>query len=60
MTENVSKHDTGLIAQEVQKVLPEVIIERENGYLGIKYEKVVGLIVQAINELADRVDRLTE
>jgi hypothetical protein len=57
---DISKHDTGLIAQEVQKVLPEVIFERDNGYLGIKYEKVVGLIVQAINELADRVDRLTE
>jgi hypothetical protein len=55
---DVPRQDTGLIAQEVQKVLPEVIFIRENGYLGVKYEKVVGLIVQAINELADKVDAI--
>jgi len=56
--DNISRHDTGLIAQDVQQVLPEVVFLRENGYLGIKYDKVVGLIVQAINELAEKVDAI--
>ena len=56
--DNISRHDTGLIAQEVQAVLPEVVFIRDNGYLGIKYDKVVGLIVQAINELAEKVDAI--
>jgi hypothetical protein len=56
----VRKHDTGIIAQEVQKVLPEVVVERGSGYLAVKYEKMLGLVIQAINELADRVDALEE
>ena len=56
----VRKHDTGIIAQDVQKVLPEVVVERDSGYLAVKYEKMLGLVIQAINELADRVDALEE
>jgi hypothetical protein len=56
--DNISRHDTGLIAQDVQQVLPEVVFVKDNGYLGIKYDKVVGLIVQAINELAEKVDAI--
>ena len=52
----VRKHDTGIIAQDVEKVLPEVVAERNDGYLAVKYEKLAGLIIQAINELADQVD----
>jgi hypothetical protein len=44
----------GLIAQEVQQVLPEVVSERENGYLSLNYEKMMGLIVEAIKELANK------
>ena len=54
----VRKHDTGIIAQDVEKVLPEVVAVREDGTLAVKYEKMMGLVVQAINELADQVDKL--
>ena len=54
----VRKHDTGVIAQEVEAVLPEVVAEREDGFKAVKYEKLAGLIIQAINELADQVDAL--
>ena len=46
--------NTGLIAQEVQAVLPEVVKERTDGYLGLDYAKMMGLIVEAIKELANR------
>jgi trimeric autotransporter adhesin len=50
---------TGLIAQEVQEVLPEVVKEREDGYLGIDYSKMVGLLVEAIKEQQNQIDSLT-
>lgn len=51
----VRKRDTGIIAQEVELVLPEVVAEREDGYKAVKYEKLAGLIIQAINELSEEV-----
>ena len=54
----VRKHDTGVIAQEVEAVLPEVVADRADGFKAVRYEKLAGLIIQAINELADQVDAL--
>ena len=51
--------NTGLIAQEVQQVLPEVVKEREDGYLGLDYSKMVGLLVEAIKEQQNKIDNLT-
>ena len=53
----VRKHDVGIVAQDVEKVLPEVVAKREDGTLGVKYEKLIGLLVQAINELSDKVNK---
>jgi len=41
---------TGLIAQDVLDVLPEVVKTRENGFLALDYSKMVGLLVEAIKE----------
>ena len=41
----------GMIAQEVSDVLPDVVTTDDNGYLGIKYNNVVGVLVEAIKEL---------
>ena len=54
----VRKHDVGLIAQQVQKILPEVVAERTDGYLAIKYDRIVPLLVQCIKELSDKVTKL--
>jgi hypothetical protein len=50
---------TGLIAQEVQEVLPEVVVERENGFLGLDYSKMMGLMVEAIKEQQTQIHNLT-
>ena len=50
--------DVGLIAQEVEKVLPEVVVRRPDGIMAISYEKVVPLLVESIKELTKRVEEL--
>jgi hypothetical protein len=51
--------DTGVIAQDVMKVLPEVVQVRDNGYMAVKYEKMIGLLIEAIKELNNKVDKCT-
>jgi len=46
----------GLIAQDVQKVLPEAISEDEEGHLGVRYTEVIPLLVAAIKELKAEFD----
>ena len=50
---------TGLIAQDVQLVLPEVVKEREDGFLSLDYSKMVGLLVEAIKEQQTQIHSLT-
>jgi len=52
----VRKHDTGIIAQDVEKVLPEIVAKRADGFKGVKYEKLMGLVIQAIKELSKKMD----
>jgi len=50
---------TGLIAQDVQAVLPEAVIEiNDEGHLGLAYGNMVGLLVESIKELTARVEAL--
>lgn len=53
------QRETGLIAQDVQKVLPEVIQSLPNNTLGIAYGNMMGLMVEAIKELTLKVEQLT-
>ena len=51
-------HDIGVIAQEVQSTFPEVVVERDNGYLGVDYQKLVPVLIEAIKELSAKVKEL--
>ena len=55
-----SGHDIGVIAQEVEKVLPEVVETRKNGYKAVKYEKIVPLLIESIKEQQKQIDELKE
>ena len=57
---NKTGHDVGLIAQEIQEILPEAVVERDNGYLAVDYHKVVPLLVEAIKELSGKVEKLEQ
>ena len=49
---------TGLIAQEVQEVLPEVVKTRDDGFLELDYSKMMGLMVEAIKEQQSQIEKL--
>ena len=48
----------GVIAQEVQKVLPEVVYPSETGYLSVAYGNMVSLLIEAVRELNQKMDAL--
>ncbi len=59
--ENIHSHkgnDLGVIAQEVQSILPEIVTERETGYLAVDYIKLVPVLIEAIKELSAKIKLL--
>ena len=52
--------DVGVIAQEVEEVLPEVTTTRHNGYKAVKYEKIVPLLIECIKAQQSQIDELKE
>ena len=53
-------HDYGLIAQEVEKVLPKVVGEMKGGYKGIQYDKFIPFLIKAVQEQQDQIEELKE
>ena len=54
----VRKKDVGVIAQEVEKVLPEAVAQRANGIKAVKYDRLTCLLIEAVKELQEKVDSL--
>ena len=52
--------DIGVIAQEIEKVLPEIVTTRDNGYKAVQYEKLSALLIEAVKELSHKVDDLQQ
>jgi len=51
----------GVIAQDVQKVLPELVenvkdLNGDDSHLAVNYNGLIGLLLQSIKELSDKVD----
>jgi hypothetical protein len=52
-------NDVGVIAQEIEEVLPQIVTTRENGYKAVKYDKLVALLIEGIKEQQNQIDSLT-
>lgn len=50
----------GLIAQEVERVLPEMVSREEHGYKTVDYARLPLLLLEAVRELKAENDRLKE
>ena len=51
-------YDSGIIAQDVEKVLPQIVKEKRSGYLGVRQERLVGLLIEAIKDQQKQIDEL--
>ena len=49
------KQDIGFIAQDVQKVLPELVRQNENGKLSLRHQGIIPVLLEAIKELSDKI-----
>ncbi len=54
----IRKRDVGLIAQDVEAVLPEIVATKSDGFKAIKYDRIVALLVEAVKELRTEVAAL--
>jgi len=52
-------NDVGVIAQEIEEVLPQLVQNRDNGYKAVKYDKLVALLIEGIKEQQQHIDNLT-
>ena len=55
-TRRIQRKDVGVIAQEIEEILPEVVTTRGTGYKAVKYEKIVPLLIESIKELQKKVE----
>ena len=54
------KKDIGVIAQEIEEILPEIVETRDNGYKAVDYPKLTALLIEAVKELSDKVKKLED
>jgi hypothetical protein len=59
------KKDIGVVAQEVEEILPEIVQTRSNGYKAVDYQKLTALLIESvkeqqviINDLKTRIETL--
>jgi hypothetical protein len=57
--------DIGVVAQEVEEILPEIVQTRSNGYKAVDYQKLTALLIESvkeqqviINDLKTRIETL--
>ena len=53
-----NSHHIGCIAQDLQKICPELVSKNEDGYLTIDESKIVYLLIDEVKKLKERVDEL--
>jgi hypothetical protein len=51
-------NDVGVIAQEIEQILPQIVTNRDNGFKAVQYEKIIPLLIQAIKELSVKIEVL--
>jgi hypothetical protein len=56
---DTNRNDFGLIAEEVEKVYPDLVTKGDDGnVLGISYTKLTSILIKTVQELTDRIEQL--
>jgi len=58
--DETKKENLGLIAQDVEKVFPQVVDVIKDGNLGVRYTELIPVLVKAIQELKAEVEQLKQ
>ena len=53
-----NKKSIGVIAQEIEKILPEVVHTDDQGYKSVAYGNITALLIEAVKELQQKVEKL--
>jgi len=58
-------HDIGVIAQEIEKIIPEIVQESKDlnsdkTFKGVDYGKMVAVLIKAVQEQQDQINKLKE
>ena len=56
---NYQGHDIGVIAQDVESVLPDAVSTKPDGTKGVHYNKLIPLLIEAVKDLSKQVDDLS-
>ena len=48
-------HDYGIMANEIESVMPELVTTRDNGIKAVRYDGIIPLLIEAIKELKNEV-----
>tara|TARA_Y100000588_G_scaffold395039_1_gene519317 strand:+ start:1310 stop:3307 length:1998 start_codon:yes stop_codon:yes gene_type:complete len=54
--DHLKGHDYGVMADEIERILPELVVTRDSGTKAVKYEKIIPLLIEAVKELSKKVD----
>ncbi len=53
-----NKKQNGIIAQQIQKILPDAVVQRYDGYLAVDYKQIIPLLLQCIKQLNIKITDL--
>ena len=54
------KRSIGVIAQELEQILPELVATDDEGMKSVNYAQITGLLIEAIKELSAKIDKLSK
>ena len=54
----LGKHQIGVIAQQVETIVPELVVTNSDGYKGVSYEHITPLLIEAIKEQQKQIEDL--
>ena len=52
------RHDVGVLAQDVEKIIPSAVTTRDDGFKAVDYKRIVPLLIESVKELTARVEEL--
>ena len=52
------RHDVGVLAQDVEKIIPSAVTTRADGFKAVDYKRIIPLLIESVKELTARVEEL--